>query len=408
MRETFVQTGDEQFDANLFDKYANYLSTLIKIDKNLLSKMDDQQKTVLFYNFFKMIQEAVYENFDITISEYDDILSYSTLLIAKDKAFAKKLADYTNQYFIFVYFQIKKQEHEDKKKIKILERYRKEIVKLAKYIANPDTFQLIALGHADEYGKMIDFRQNKEMYERMKNVWNLRDIISKSGLFKDEDASRFSPVPNISKTEYNNIARSFNPDIFYNLSESDIENALCGLVSGYCAMNKISAPHIKFKEFADAPGKITYGTYVSETDTIYMNKKMLAQANQFRGSKDPTIPMRIIQTGIHEADHKRQLAYAIQNNNTSQYSNSNYKSFGDYLSDPDEVIARYNALKSIQRFAQDGVLDESTYATIQKLIKEEEMLRQRSSSQGIYQNYKLTSSATQQASDEPEMSLFAS
>lgn len=415
MRETFVQTGDEQFDANLFDKYTNYLSTLVKVDKNLLAKMDNQQKTVLFYNFFKIIQEAVYENFDITISEYDDILSYATLLIAKDKAFAKKLADYTNQFFVAVYFQIKKQEHETKKRMKVLEQYRKEIVKLAKYISNPDTFQLIALGHADENGRMVDFRQNEEMYARMKDVWNLRGIIGKSGLFSDDDASRFSHVPNISKAEYNNIARSFNPNVFYKMSESDIENALGGLVAGYCAMNRISAPHIEFREFADEPGKTTYGTYVSETDTIYMNRKMLYSVNQLRDSKDPMLPMRLVQTGIHEAEHKNQIANMVRGTNNDMQkqinaslmqNQSNHESFGSYLCRPEEAGARYAALKEISSFAKSGILDESTYESIKKLTEEEKRLRRLSNSSSIYSHYGLK--GAELGEDEPKMSLFAS
>ncbi len=397
MREKFVQTGQEEFDTNLFEKYSKHLTSLVKIDKSILEKMDDEQKTILFRNFFQFIQEMYFEQFGVLINEDEDIVDYATLLIAIDKKFAKKLADYVNQYINQVRIELKKKEKRNNKQAQKLEELRKEAVALAKYLSDPKNLELMVLGHADENGNIIDYRANDAMNIRMKSIWKLRGFMQENNMFSGGDAETITRVPKVNPKEYNGIVKCFNSDTFYSLQTEDILNLVEGLVDGYCASNGVAPPSVEARKFASGGGKTTLGTYADGVDTIFINKDLIEAVNKGRETKDPTIPMRILQTSIHEARHKVQVtnmnrtptnerdrALAFQMNTSLQMAKNGEGGFAGYLSRIEEADARYSALMEMKRFADQGLLDESSKRTIQALYREEEQLRQRSADRSLY------------------------
>lgn len=399
MREKFVQTGQEQFDADLFDTYSKHLISLIKVDKNILSKMDDGQKTVLFRNFFKFIQEAYFEQFGVLINEDEDIVDYVTLLLAIDKKFAKKLADYVNQYINHVRLQLKRKDKKTKHQAHKLEELRKEAVALAKYLSDPKTLALMVMGHADGDGNIIDYRSNDAMNIRMKSIWKLRGFMQANNMFSGGDAENITRVPKFDPAEYNSIVKCFNPDIFYTLKNEDILNLVEGLVDGYCAMNGVSGPKVEARRFADSGNRITLGTYADGVDTMYLNKELLDAVNKGRASKDPSLPMRIAQTSLHEARHKIQVAnmtrtptserdkaLAFKMNTSLQMAKNGNSSFAGYLSRIEEADARYSAISEMKRLAEQGLLDPSTHKTLEQLYEEERQFRLRSADSTLYES----------------------
>ncbi|MBP3629888.1 MAG: hypothetical protein J6J23_00155 [Clostridia bacterium] len=409
MREKFVLTGQEQFDVDKFDDYAKYLTSLIKVDKNLLSKMGDGEKTVLFSHFFKFIQEAYYEMFGVMISEDDEnILDYATELMIRDKKFAKKLADYVNQYLTYVHFQLLRKEQLKAKQVQKLENIRQEAEALTKYISS-------VLGHTDENGDIVDYRENDAMNIRMKTIWKLRGFMQDSNMFSGGDAEQVTHVPKMDPATYKGIIKCFNPDVFYSLEKEDILNLVEGLVDGYCSMNNVERPNVEFRKFAQQGNKKTFGCYADGVDTLYLNEEFLAEFERAKETKDPYLPIRLMQTGLHETRHKIQVAnmnrqpenerdrqLAFKMNASLQMAQQGNPNFASYLSRIEEADARYVAIKEMENFARQGLLDESSKQMLAQLRQEELYLRQLSAQKELYKNKHFQL----EDEDEPQMSLF--
>lgn len=413
MREKFVQTGDEQFDTNLFKTYEKHLTSLMKVDKKLLSNMTDENKTLLFHNFFKFIQEAYYQQFGIAISEEDDIVDYATLLMAMDKHFAKKLAAYVNQYLDIVRLQLKRKQKLKQKQVKKLENIRKEALALAKYLFNPEMLKLMTLGHANQNGHLVDYRSNEAMNIRMKTIWKLRGFMQENNMFSGGNAEKVIHVPKMNPVTYKGIVKSFNPDVFYSLEKEDVLNLVEGLVDGYCSMNGVLAPQVQTGKFATSAGKTTLGTYADAVDTVYINEEILSKFDMCKKSKDPALPMRLMQISLHEARHKvqatnmnrdpenerdKKIAYAMNTSfNSAKEGNLD---FASYLSTIEEADARYSALKTMQEYAESDLLDNSSKTALNALLKEEtEVFRRGSKNQSIYNSdvFRLASPTTQKS-----------
>ena len=422
MREVFTQTGDEQFDVKLFEKYSKHLTSLMKIDKKVLDNMTEENKTVLFYNFFKFIQETYFEQFGIIISEEDDIVDYASLLLALDKNFAKKLSAYVNQYINFVRLEIKRKNKLKQKQMKKLENLRKEALALAKYLANPEMLKLMVLGHADENGNIIDYRSNDAMNIRMKTIWKLRGFMQENNMFSGGDAEKVIGVPKMDPTTYKGIIQAFNPDVFYTLGKEDVLNLVEGLVDGYCSMNGVKGPTIEARSFASYGDKKTLGSYADSIDTLFINKELISAIDKGRETKDPTLPMRIMQTSLHDARHKIQVAnmnrtpdndrdkeIASKMNASLQMAVDGNESYASYLSRIEEADARYVALTEMQQFADKGLLDDKTKDTLDKLYAEEKRFREASADKRLYESSQFTlSNSSENGNGESQRTITES
>jgi hypothetical protein len=249
----------------------------------------------------------------------------------------------------------------------------------------------------------------------MKTIWKLRGFMQESNMFSGGDAEHITEVPKMDPITYKSLANCFNPDVFYSLEKEDLLNIVEGLVDGYCSMNGVHAPKVEFRKFAGNGDKTTFGCYADGVDTLYLNEQFLNEFEKCKVTKDPYLPMRMMQTGLHEAKHKIQIAnmnreptnerdkkLAFRMNAALEMAKKGHSSFASYLSSIEEADARYSALKEMQEFAKTGILDDASKQMLEQLIREEEMLRQRAASKDIFKSKDFQL----EDEDEPQMSLF--
>ncbi len=362
----------ENVDLQLLDKYKSQLIKLLKIKKSDYDKMDGQSRLFLFTNFFKFIAERYYAEYGIKLDNDEDILDYGALLLALDKNFAKKLRDYAKEFINFVFVQIRKNNMEKKQ----LKKLRQEALVLIKYINTPQTMSTIVYGNArigvDKKVGLIDYRTDANAYKREVAINYVQNFLGKNNLLNGNKAKTVAPVNKFNKDNYNSTIELFNPENFYSLDKDSVINLMNSLVTNYCAKNNTPAPTVETGTFAKpAEGKFVFGCNYTNTNTVVINEDLLKVFDQCKKKKDPTLPARIMQTCIHEAEH------SVQNHKGMKFCGKTKSSedFLEYARQAEEVGARNAAIKEMKEFEASGLLSKDMQAKLSQFEAEESRLK---------------------------------
>lgn len=371
-----------QIDVSKFNLYKKQLKKFGKLSNLDFDKMDDEQKTFLFINFFKFIADEYFNQYGIKLETDEECMTFGAILLAANKEFAKKLREYVKQYVFYVK-QLWDQKKLEQKRLKPLMAEAMVLIKFLK--SNPSnkaTRAFIGGGGgrtATGVVGLVSPKMNADVYKRMQAYDGIQKFLGVNNRLSGNKAKRIDPIISFNKMGYSTIAEQFKPDNFYSLDKNDIINLLNNLTSEYCRQCNATPPLVSAGTFlpCEEKGKVTYGANYPSTNTVVFNEDVINKGlNKFKDSKDPRFPLRLMQTALHEAHHTVQNESQTneERNNTDMLGAENYL---EYAKNADEVDARRTALKMLEKMKQEGLLDKSIGKEVEKLKQEEASLQEK-------------------------------
>lgn len=371
-----------QIDVSKFNLYKKQLKKFGKLSNLDFDKMDDEQKTFLFINFFKFIADEYFNQYGIKLETDEECMTFGAILLAANKEFAKKLREYVKQYVLYVK-QLWDQKKLEQKRLKPLMAEAMVLIKFLK--SNPSnkaTRAFIGGGGgrtATGVVGLVSPKMNADVYKRMQAYDGIQKFLGVNNRLSGNKAKRIDPIVSFNKMGYSTIAEQFKPDNFYSLDKNDIINLLNNLTSEYCRQCNATPPLVSAGTFlpCEEKGKVTYGANYPSTNTVVFNEDVINKGlNKFKDSKDPRFPLRLMQTALHEAHHTVQNESRTneERNNTDMLGAENYL---EYAKNADEVDARRTALKMLEKMKQEGLLDKSIGKEVEKLKQEEASLQEK-------------------------------
>lgn len=348
----------ENIDVSKFAKYKDQLLKLIKIKDSEYQKMSDNERTLLFTNFFKFVAEEYFNQYGIKIESDDDTLDFCALLMATDKEFSKKLRKFAQEYIAFVHTLWRKKQLEHKK----MNALRKEALILMKFLKtkpSAKTFSTFVTGGAKSVnGKIVLANPHTDPNLQRRNLAfsKVKNFLNNNNKLNGNRAKKIDPCLSFNKVGYQTIASNFNPDNFYNLDKDDVINLMVRLTTVYCEQNGAEPPVCETGHFESLPdNKITLGANYPATNTIVFNQAVIDRFDNFKKTKDPRYPLLLMETALHEAHHTVQT-----NNGTFENFNSGKISTNDdfkrYENLPEEVDARHSSRETLRQMADAGLL----------------------------------------------------
>lgn len=352
-----ILTG-ENIDIAKFAEYKDRLLKLIKIKDSEYQKMSDNEKTLLFTNFFKFIADEYFKQYGIKIESDDETLDYCALLMATDKEFTKKLRKYANDYIAFVH-TLWRQKRVERKKMNELRNEALILMKFLKSKPSNKTFSTFVTGGAKSVnGKMVlsDPHYDPTLQRRNVAYSKVKAFLNNNNKLNGNRAKSIDPCLSFDKTGYQTIANNFNPDNFYELGKDDVINLMVRLSSVYCEQNETPPPTFTTGNFEPLPNnKITMGANYPATNTVVFNQAAIDKFDDFKKTKDPRYPLLLMETALHEAHHSVQENSGMLEN-TNHEKVSSKEDFNKYESQPEEVDARKYSRATIQQMANSGIL----------------------------------------------------
>ncbi len=371
-----------QIDVSKFNLYKKQLKKFGKLSNLDFDKMDDEQKTFLFINFFKFIADEYFNQYGIKLETDEECMTFGAILLAANKEFAKKLREYVKQYVFYVK-QLWDQKKLEQKRLKPLMAEAMVLIKFLK--SNPSnkaTRAFIGGGGgrtATGVVGLVSPKMNADVYKRMQAYDGIQKFLGVNNRLSGNKAKRIDPIVSFNKMGYSTIAEQFKPDNFYSLDKNDIINLLNNLTSEYCRQCNATPPLVSAGQFlpCEENGKVTYGANYPSTNTVVFNEDVINKGlNKFKDSKDPRFPLRLMQTALHEAHHTIQNESRTneERNNTDMLGAKNYL---EYAKNADEVDARRTAIKMLEKMKEEGLLDKSIGKEVEKLKQEEASLQEK-------------------------------
>lgn len=171
--------------------------------------------------------------------------------------------------------------------------------------------------------------------------------------------------PTIDTREFDGLSRNelvsmFRPNVFYSLSPAKRHKLCQAIVNDYCHANGVSPCALDLDPLPCGKGYMTFGEYVPCAGKIVLNSHFFDNIDEFSEESNPAFPYKILQTLVHEAEHRIQFMN-IDNAPTSEadalvkdslLEPQQRKSFSQYLAEPDEVGARNAALAYFRECAE--------------------------------------------------------
>ncbi len=221
---------------------------------------------------------------------------------------------------------------------------------------------------------------------------------------------------NLDQLSRNQIVSMFRPHIFYSLSASERHKLFQAVVNEYCRANGVSPCAVNISPLPYGEGYMTFGEYYPCKGSIAINSHLFDNLEAFSDESDPAFPYAILQTLIHETEHRIQFMN-IDNTPKNEADRllkesllepQQGKSFEDYLAEPDEIGARNAALAYFRNCANecDRPEEAELLACFYNCQKQREMYNGKSdvsnvikkAHQDIYNEALLHTSSTLQAS----------
>ncbi len=147
----------------------------------------------------------------------------------------------------------------------------------------------------------------------------------------------------------------FDSKNFYKLSNKQKAQLFQSVVNDYCISNGVSPCSIRVEDLPVSDKSVCYGEYVPSDATIVLNKAVLESIGVAALTQNAFLPIQILSTLIHEAQHRVQFEKADgpYSSTREMVVSENLKhpqvslSHKEYLSEPDELDARGAALDYI-------------------------------------------------------------
>lgn len=371
-----------QIDVSKFNLYKKQLKKFGKLSNLHFDKMDDEQKTFLFMNFFKFIADEYFNQYGIKLETDEECMTFGAILLAANKEFAKKLREYVKQYVFYVK-QLWDQKKLEQKRLKPLMAEAMVLIKFLK--SNPSnkaTRAFIGGGGgrtATGVVGLVSPKMNADVHKRMQAYDGIQKFLGVNNRLSGNKAKRIDPIVSFNKMGYSTIAEQFKPDNFYSLDKNDIINLLNNLTSEYCRQCNATPPLVSAGTFlpCEEKGKVTYGANYPSTNTVVFNEAVIDKGlDKFKDNKDPRFPLKLMQTALHEAHHTVQNE-SKTNEDHKATDMSGAKNYLEYAKNADEVDARRTALKMLEKMKQEGLLDKSMEKEVERLKQEEASLQEK-------------------------------
>lgn len=371
-----------QIDVSKFNLYKKQLKKFGKLSNLDFDKMDDEQKTFLFMNFFKFIADEYFNQYGIKLETDEECMTFGAILLAANKEFAKKLREYVKQYVFYVK-QLWDQKKLEQKRLKPLMAEAMVLIKFLK--SNPSnkaTRAFIGGGGgrtATGVVGLVSPKMNADVHKRMQAYDGIQKFLGVNNRLSGNKAKRIDPIVSFNKMGYSTIAEQFKPDNFYSLDKNDIINLLNNLTSEYCRQCNATPPLVSAGTFlpCEEKGKVTYGANYPSTNTVVFNEAVIDKGlDKFKDSKDPRFPLKLMQTALHEAHHTVQNE-SKTNEDHKATDMSGAKNYLEYAKNADEVDARRTSLKMLEKMKQEGLLDKSMEKEVERLKQEEASLQEK-------------------------------
>ena len=241
--------------------------------------------------------------------------------------------------------------------------------------------------------------------------------------FEKAKSSKFSATtkPTVKTNDLDQLSRNqivsmFRPHVFYSLSASQRHKLFQAVVNEYCRANGVPPCAVNISPLPCGEGYMTFGEYYPCIGSISINSHLFDNMEAFSDESDPAFPYAILQTLIHETEHRVQFMNidnapkdeADRLLKKSLLEPQQGKNFEDYLAEPDEIGARNAALAYFRNCANECVRPEEAelLACFYNCQKRREMYNGKSdvsnvikeAHQDIYNESLLRTSSTLQAS----------
>lgn len=202
-----------------------------------------------------------------------------------------------------------------------------------------------------------------------------RDIAFLEYFIAKEHNAEYTPeIPytgNVGKFENlsrNQLVDYFKVDKFYMLNDHQKLQLLQAVANDYCKLNGVNSCAVTLEELPYSDKSICYGEYQPAQSKILLNKRIFDLLDDAKYCKNQYLPMKILSTVIHEAQHRVQFETLDKTDKTEREQlvsdsinkNKRYQSFNKYLVEPEELDARECALEYIKQCAretQDEILE---------------------------------------------------
>lgn len=183
---------------------------------------------------------------------------------------------------------------------------------------------------------------------------------------------------NLDNLSRNELLSFFEPDKFYSLSQKQIAALLQATANDFLKSKGVSSCAVELQDLTLNNKNIVFGEYNPNKGSIAINKNLLSLADNLKDKKDEYLPFKILETVIHESEHRCQFYMqgkepVLTKDKVIQDAirNPSYNSYSSYLSSPEELDSRNCALEYIRNAANE--LDSDNLRTFYNLQKESEM-----------------------------------
>ena len=249
---------------------------------------------------------------------------------------------------------------------------RKEAAVLVKNLIIGREIRPIALGTTNAKGEFVTSESLYELDKANELLTNYR-LYQSGTITKSEHDDSF--VPKYDENAIYNLASWFNPSKFYTLKPAQVLALLQEIADCYAERYRVTAPPIKTGKFEKTSANlITYGAYYPSLDEVRLNEDVLNRFNAAKRTGDDELPIKLLQTVIHETKHAVQMKTGMLDSLNNGRLNSGDKfdllkkafsrkssqrtEFIEYLQRAEEVDARNSAMKMINELYERGCLNE--------------------------------------------------
>ena len=162
------------------------------------------------------------------------------------------------------------------------------------------------------------------------------------------------------------LVQQFKADKFYQLNSQQKMQLFQAVVNDYCKASGVSSCAIELADLPISDKTVCYGEFLPAQSKILINKEIFELIDDAKYCKNQYLPMQLLSTIIHEAQHRVQFE-TLENPNKSErekivaqsiQSAKKFSSYNKYLVEPEELDAREKSIEYIKECARE--LDDIT------------------------------------------------
>jgi len=211
----------------------------------------------------------------------------------------------------------------------------------------------------DDSNNTPDPAKAYEIYSKFKD---LQEFGFNKALNKDYFPTK-NPTINVSnfeKLSRNELVEMFSAENFYKLSKKQVLELFQATANEFLSANNVSSCAVIPEDLPYTNKHVVFGQYSANSGAIYLNSNLIDSIENAKDSQNQALPYLILETIIHEAEHRVQFSKLdekylsekdkIINNSLTRPRNTK---FSEYLIAPEELDARDTALQYFREVSSE-------------------------------------------------------